>query len=192
MSTSYDAGRRQAIEVAAEPVDGIDLGTRFLKADHASEHRAVNIYAGQIFMAPFTARAKLDELVQFRRHEERHRAIFWAELQRRDRAHCGSYRLCGFGGFVLGILTGLCGAEAIAATGAAVESVVLRHLERQVATLTGKDPAAVAAIRSIVREKRLHHDLSASQVPADGFWARVLLPTVSMSTELVMWLGMRL
>lgn len=180
------------METIAPPANALDLGGRILKVNHAGEHGAINIYSGQIMMARLTARGMVEELVEFRLHEQRHRAIFGAELQRRGRRRCRSYWLCGVGGFVLGIVTGLCGRHAIAATTVAVERVVLRHLEHQVAVLGSRDPAAVAAIESIIQDEKLHHDQSASHVHADGLWYKVLSPIVAASTEAVIWLGMRL
>jgi 3-demethoxyubiquinol 3-hydroxylase len=168
-----------------------DLGDRIIKVNHAGEHGAICIYTGQILMARLTARSMVAELTEFRSHEQRHRDIFCAELQRRGQRRCRSYWLCGIGGFVLGTVTGLLGANAIAATTAAVESVVLRHLEQQLAVLRGSDPAAVSAISAIVAEEQQHHDHSASQVQAGKFWPKVLTPIVSASTEAVIWLGMR-
>ena len=172
--------------------ESFDLGDRIIKVNHAGEHGAIGIYTGQILLARLTAPHLVDELVEFRSHEQRHRAIFGAELLRRGRPRCRSYWLCGIGGFVLGTITGLLGANAIAATTVAVESVVLRHLEHQILTLGGHDDAAVAAIASIVAEERQHHDESSNHVQAGKFWPRILTPIVSASTETVIWLGMRL
>jgi 3-demethoxyubiquinol 3-hydroxylase len=177
--------------VVGQPVAS-DLGDRIVKVNHAGEHGAISIYTGQIFMARLTARRIVPELIEFRSHEQRHRAIFGAELTRRNRPRCRSYWLCGLGGFVLGMVTGLLGTGAIAATTAAVESVVLRHLEHQLSMLQDQDPAAVSAISSIVAEERQHHDQSLGHVTAGTFWPRVLTPIVSASTEAVIWLGMRL
>ena len=93
---------------------------------------------------------------------------------------------------MLGILTGLCGPHAIAATTVAVERVVLRHLEEQIAVLGHSDPTAVAAIEAIIQDEKHHHDQSASHVHADGLWYKILSPIVAASTEAVIWLGMRL
>ncbi len=168
------------------------LGDRIIKVNHAGEHGAVNIYTGQIFMARLTARDMVDELTEFRAHEQRHRSIFNDELQRRGRRRCRSYWMCGLGGRVLGLITGLLGRNAIAATTAAVEHVVLRHLEHQLATLRGHDAAAVNAISAIVAEEKQHHDRSAAHVVSGTFWPRLLTPFVSTSTEMVIWMGMRL
>jgi ubiquinone biosynthesis monooxygenase Coq7 len=171
--------------------DASEFASRVLKVNHAGENGAVNIYAGQIFFARITAPGMVAELAEFKSHEERHRAIFWAELQLRNRARCRSYWLCGLGGLTLGLITGLFGRRAIAATTVAVERVVLRHLEHQLEQLQGKDEAAVKAITSIAAEERQHHDQSASHIAVGQFWPRVLLPIVSASTEAVIWVGMR-
>ena len=171
---------------------GTDLGNRIIKVNHAGEHGAICIYTGQILLAKFTARHLIGDLTEFRSHERKHRALFADELQRRGRPRCRSYWRCGIGGFVLGAITGLLGANAIAATTVAVERVVLRHLEHQLICLQGNDAAAVAAISQIVAEEREHHDHSAGRVATGGFWPRVLKPIVSASTESVIWLGMRL
>ncbi|MET3475145.1 demethoxyubiquinone hydroxylase family protein [Variovorax atrisoli] len=168
------------------------LGGRILKVDHAGEQGAVNIYRAQIFVAQWTAPSLVPELREFKSHEERHRALFWAELQRRGVRRCRSYWLCGIGGWVLGLLTGLLGRHAIAATTVAVERVVLVHLKTQLRELTGKDETAVHVISQIVEEEQLHHDQSASHVRAGHVWTKLLSPVVAASTETVIWLGMRL
>jgi ubiquinone biosynthesis monooxygenase Coq7 len=169
-----------------------ELGDRIIKVDHAGEQGAICIYTGQILMARITARHMRAELVEFRSHETRHRAIFAAELQRRNRPRCRSYWFCAIGGYVLGVVTGLMGASAIAATTVAVESVVLRHLEQQLHQLQDADPAALAAISAIIADEKEHHARSASHVASHPFWSRVITPIVSASTEAVIWLGMRL
>jgi 3-demethoxyubiquinol 3-hydroxylase len=169
-----------------------ELGGRVLKVNHAGEHGAISIYVGQMLLARLTARSMLVELAEFKSHEQRHRAIFQAELQRRGLSRCRSYVLCGVGGFTLGILTGMLGRRAIAATTVAVERVVLSHLNQQIEVLRAKDEAAVAAIGSIVSEEQEHHDRSAAHAQASPFWIKVLSPVVALSTQAVIWLGMHL
>jgi ubiquinone biosynthesis monooxygenase Coq7 len=168
------------------------LAERVLKVNHAGEHGAVNIYAGQQLVARLTARSMLHELGEFQSHERRHRSIFQAELQRRGVRRCRSYYLCGVGGFVLGVLTAFFGRSAIAATTVAVERVVLRHLQDQMRELQDVDERAIVAISSIVQEEQQHHDSSAAHIQASRHWVRFLTPVVAASTEAVIWLGMRL
>lgn len=170
----------------------VDLGSRYIKVDHAGEHGAACIYAGQIFMARLTAPGLVAELTEFRTHELRHREIFRLELARRERPRCRSYWLCGFGGLTLGLITGLFGSGAIAATTVAVERVVLRHLEHQLSVLQTTDPSAVAAISAIVADERAHHDRSLVHARASKVWSAVLMPVVSAATEAVIWTGMRI
>ncbi|HEY6125400.1 MAG TPA: demethoxyubiquinone hydroxylase family protein [Steroidobacteraceae bacterium] len=165
---------------------------RILKVNHAGEHGAVNIYRGQRLVCFWRDDALKRELEEFRAHEEKHRAIFAAELARRGVRRCRSYWACGLGGFLLGVSTGLCGRASIAAVTVAVERVVLRHLEVQLRELDGVDAAAHAAVASILEDERAHHD-RAAQEPRQGiFWPRVLKPTVSAMTEFVIWTGMKL
>ncbi|PTT93128.1 demethoxyubiquinone hydroxylase family protein [Pelomonas sp. HMWF004] len=172
------------------PVDTA-LGARILRVNHAGEHGAVHIYAGQILMARLTAPSLVAELRAFKAHEEGHRAIFAAELRRRGRPRCRSYALCALGGYALGLVTGLFGRSAIAATTVAVERVVLGHLHGQVAQLKTLDPAAVQAIEAIMADEQRHHDEWAAHV-SGGFWMRLLFPVVGGCTEAVIWLGMKL
>lgn len=167
-----------------------DLGARILKVNHAGENGAVHIYEAQVFVARLTAPELVQELREFKSHEERHRAIFQAELLRRGRRRCRSYVLCGLGGSVLGFVTALFGRRAIAATTVAVERVVLRHLQHQITQLRATDPAAVQAIGAIVADEQQHHDELAAQ--NRGRWVRCLEPVVAASTEAVIWLGMKL
>ncbi|WP_440223242.1 demethoxyubiquinone hydroxylase family protein [Dokdonella sp. MW10] len=168
------------------------LGDRILKVNHAGEHGAICIYSGQIAMARWTAPDVVGQLREFREHEQRHHAIFAAELERRGCRRCRSYMLCGFGGWFLGLATGMLGRKAIAATTAAVEEVVLRHLEQQIRDLGTSDPPAVEAIESIIDEEQAHHDHGAAQLNHGDAWQKILKPIVSSATETVIWLGMRL
>ena len=168
------------------------LGDRIIKVNHAGENGAVNIYRAQLFLCRWRAPRLLNELSEFKSHEERHRSIFAAELSRRRAPRCRSYHLCAIGGYALGLVTGLCGAAAVAATTVAVETVVLGHLRAQLDALESTDPAAVAAIASIVSDEQTHHDRAAVVARAGRTWTRILTPVVSAATEGVIWLGMHL
>jgi 3-demethoxyubiquinol 3-hydroxylase len=169
-----------------------EFGGRILKVNHAGEHGAVNIYRGQILATRFFSPNLSAQLCDFRAHEEKHRSIFWSELQRRGKARCRSYHLCGVGGLALGLITGLLGRHAIAATTVAVENVVLVHLERQLVELRSNDEGAVAAICSIIDDEREHRDAFAARLDTGKFWPKALTPLVAVSTETVIWLVMYL
>ena len=161
-----------------------------LKVDHAGEHGAVFIYRAQRWVARWRAPSLVSEIDDFIAHEQRHRALFAAELDRRGVRRCRSFHLCGLGGLMMGIVTGLLGARAISLTTEAVESVVLRHLQHQLTALTIADPAAASVINQIVSDEREHHDRSAAKLSQPQQLDRLLAPAVRAATETVIWLGM--
>jgi ubiquinone biosynthesis monooxygenase Coq7 len=171
---------------------GETLGDRVIKVDHAGEHGAVCIYLAQRWFARWRAPDMLPELDRFLAHERGHRARFGAELARRRQRRCRSYFWCGFGGLVLGAVSGIAGRQAIAATTVAIERVVLRHMHEQVKELTGVDSEAVLALRQIIEEEQEHHDLSVARISPRGVWPAIIDPVVSALTNVVIWLGMRL
>ncbi|MET0309133.1 MAG: demethoxyubiquinone hydroxylase family protein [Sphingomonas sp.] len=170
---------------------GETLGDRVMKVDHAGEHGAICIYTAQRWFARWRAPDMIDELDAFLAHERGHRALFEVELQRRNRRRCRSYALCGIGGLILGGVTGLAGRQAIAATTVAVEHVVLRHMREQLRMLASLDEQAAEILRAVISEEQEHHDISAARLTS-GFWPKLITPIVSVSTEAVIWLGMRL
>ena len=171
---------------------GETLGDRIMKVDHAGEHGAVCIYRAQRWCARWRAPEMVPELDEFLEHERSHRAQFKAELQRRNKPRCRSYALCATGGFFLGILTGLAGRQAIAATTVAIERVVLRHMHEQVQALDTIDQRAADTLRRIIVEEQKHHDHSAARIGQRAPWSKLLDPLVTWSTEAVIWLGLRL
>lgn len=168
------------------------IGDRVMKVDHAGEHGAVCIYTAQRWLARWRAPDMVQELGSFLAHERGHRARFEAELQARGLRRCRSFNLCALGGLTLGTVTGLLGRKAIAVTTVAIERVVLRHMQEQLAVLRHVDPEAAAAVQQIILEEQEHHDISAARLPADSRWTRIIDSMVSGSTEAVIWLGMRL
>lgn len=180
------------MHISATLQRGESLGDRILKVNHAGEHGAVNIYRGQIFISRLLWPRLVPDLVEFKSHEEGHRKRFWLELQRRGRSRCRSYHLCGLGGLALGLLTGLLGPSAIAATTVAVERVVLTHLEAQCANLVHVDHSAHEAVSAIMAEEKSHHDRAQVQGSENSVWRILIAPVVAVSTESVIWLGMHL
>lgn len=116
-------------------------------------------------------------------------ALFGAEIARRGQRRCWSYRLCGALGAVLGLTTGLLGPRAIAAATVAIERVVLRHMDGQIACLEITDPDAVALLGNIICDEREHHDESLARLQGGPLEALILW-CVSFATEAVIWLGM--
>lgn len=168
------------------------LGNRMLKVDHAGEQGAICIYQAQIWMARWRAPDLVEELEHFLTHERRHRELFWGVMRTRGVRRCRSFQLCALGGGALGTITGLLGREAISATTVAVERVVLRHLELQVAQLRYADAEAATVIEQIIHEEQEHHNRSAARLPDRSIIAWVIDRVVTAATETVIWIGLRL
>lgn len=168
------------------------LGNRILKVNHAGEHGAVHIYAGQIWAAKWLHPSLIEQLQEFKAHEEHHRWIFHEVLQQRNVSRCASYHLCGIGGYFLGVVSAVLGQSAVFATTVAVEHVVLTHLKEQIHQLDDCD--AVTAIEHIIADEQHHHDQSLFQLTAipPGWMIAPLMLVVRWSTESVIWLGMKL
>jgi ubiquinone biosynthesis monooxygenase Coq7 len=180
------------MELAARLKSGETLGDRIIKVDHAGEHGAICIYQAQRWVSLWRTPSIVAEIEGFLAHEKRHRTLFEAELERRGRKRCRSYHFCAVGGLALGLLTGLAGRQAIAATTVAVEKVVLRHLAEQESALAGIDPAAAEVVRQIIADERNHHDTAEDQLDRNSVWVRIIEPVVAAATEAVIWLGMKL
>jgi 3-demethoxyubiquinol 3-hydroxylase len=180
------------MQITSRLREGESIGDRIMKVNHAGEHGAVNIYRGQLLVCRVLWPHMVEELAEFKEHEERHRALFAAELNRRGKRRCRSYLLCGVGGFVLGVVSGLFGPSSVAATTVAVEQVVLEHLEAQLRELAGRDRAGHDAVAAIVAEEKSHRDRASLLERQGSVWPVVFRPVVASSTEAVIWLGMRL
>ena len=176
--------------IAARLAPGETLGDRVLRVDHAGEHGAVCVYRAQRRLARWTAPDLLPEIDDFIAHEMRHRALFTAELAARGQPRCLSYPACAALGTLLGLITGLLGRGAIAATTVAIERVVLRHMAEQIAALSASDPSAVRILEDIAIDEREHHDRSADRL-SGGALQRLIALAVSLATEAVIWIGMR-
>lgn len=164
---------------------------KMIKVDHAGENGAVNIYRAQHLVANLRCPGLKSQLKEFQNHEEEHRAIFAAHLNKIGVRRCASYHLNGVGGFTLGFFTGLIGPSAIAATTYAVENVVLSHLEHQMEYLKEGEADALAAVSAIYEDEKAHHDAAESQMQNNKIMSRVLVKIVRVSTEAVIWFGMR-
>ncbi|MGI9272391.1 MAG: demethoxyubiquinone hydroxylase family protein [Woeseiaceae bacterium] len=169
----------------------LDTPKKILKVNHAGEFGAINIYKAQIFISKLFRRDYVELLESFQADEERHLAVFWEEIQRRDGIKCKSYWLCGLGGYVMGFVSALFGKRGIMACTWAVESVVVGHLHNQLAYLEQKnDREATAAVQSILQDEENHRDIGLQEGGKNLLFGpfRFLISTF---TEGVVRFGMR-
>jgi len=164
---------------------------RMIKVDHAGENGAVAIYRAQSWMVRWRDPKLLSGILENLAHEKQHRDIFKVYLAKRNIRRCICYHICGIGGTVLGLITGLIGGKAVAATTYAVESVVLQHLETQLAYLQIHDQEAYDAVCLIITDEQAHHDQALLALKGTNFWTNGIIKIVRLSTELVIRFGMR-
>ena len=162
-----------------------------IKVDHAGENGAVNIYRAQRVGSQIRTRKLIPKLTEFQRHEEEHRRLFNRYLATNDIRRCVSYHICGVGGYTLGLVTGLIGPSAVAATTFAVEKVVLEHLEEQIAYLAETDRLAFECVLGIFEDEMAHHDEARNQLNHDALITVALVFIVGACTEMVIRFGMR-
>lgn len=169
-----------------------EIPGRILKVNHAGEFGAVNIYRAQIFVGSLFGAKHIAVLNEFLAHEENHLAIFGAELERRGIRRCRSFWLCGIGGFSLGLISSMLGRKSVMACTAAVETVVLSHLEHQLQILQEiGDTDAYKAVERIIDDERAHQEHGISERTNCIFY-RPFYGIIRWCTEAVIWLGMRL
>ena len=167
------------------------IAEKMIKVDHTGENGAVNIYRAQRLISHIRARHLIPQLTEFQSHEEEHRDIFKTRLNEMGIRQCVSYHLSGIGGFVLGLITGLIGPSAIAATTYAVEDVVLSHLEHQMPILQETDPESYKAVRRIYDDEMEHHQTAEVQMQQNKVLTKLLVWVVKLCTEGVILFGMR-
>ena len=164
---------------------------KMIKVDHTGENGAVNIYRAQYVAATLRCPGLKPQLKDFQHHEEEHREIFRLYLNKVGIRRCVSYHFAGIGGFALGLVTGLIGPTAIAATTYAVENVVLKHLEEQLPFLETDSHDAFLAVKAIYDDEKEHHDHAKSQLGKNSILTKAIIGIVRLSTELVIRFGMR-
>jgi ubiquinone biosynthesis monooxygenase Coq7 len=170
----------------------LDTPKKILKVNHAGEFGAINIYKAQLFMCNIFMKQHVSMLKNFLNDETRHLNLFWAEIQSRNGVKCKSFYLCGFGGFIMGLISSLLGTKGIMACTWAVESVVINHLRNQLEYLSSKnDTAAFNVVKSILDDEVNHRDTGFNQGGTANFLYAPFRFMVSTFTECIIRFGMR-
>jgi len=164
---------------------------RILRVNHGGEHAAIRIYRGQIALAGLTCPDLLPFLRETVAHEERHLRIFRDLMPPRSARPCRLMWLWAIGGGALGLGTALMGREAVLACTESVERTVHSHLQDQLRWLDGRDDELAAAIRDIQVEELEHLAFAERERRANGPLHRLLDRTISVLTDLLIWLTTR-
>jgi len=169
-----------------------EQANRFIKLNHMGELIAIQIYSAQLRVCRSRRLALAATLEDFLVHERRHYEIFGSLLARRGVNPAFASRILGWAGFALGFATALLGKTAIMACTAAVEMVVLEHLDLQLRRLRALgDVEAIAAIEAILSEETEHRDLGVTE-GGNSLTYRIVYALVAPVTNAVIHLGLHL
>jgi 3-demethoxyubiquinol 3-hydroxylase len=162
---------------------------RILKVNHAGEHGAIRIYRSQIAIARWRYPEIVPALEDMLAHEISHRARFAEMMPSRRAKPCRMMFLWAIGGRVLGAGTALLGRNGIWACTAAVEEAVHRHMNDQLAFLSGRDQALYALINSIKSEELSHLGHAESSLTSHGPIVQMLRRSIDAITEMLIFLS---
>lgn len=130
---------------------------RMLRVDHAGEHGAVQIYAGQLAVLGHTATG--ETIRRMKDQEQEHLDTFDRLIAENGVRPTAFSPLWSVAGYALGAATALMGEKAAMACTAAVEEVIDEHYAKQAAALE-KDGAPSAPLKETIEKFRadeIHH-----------------------------------
>jgi 3-demethoxyubiquinol 3-hydroxylase len=184
-------GAVQPMQPATVSLNARDALTvaRIVRVNHAGEYGAIRIYRAQIWIARRLFPDAVPALNDMLQHELRHCVVFSAAMQSRKSRPCRLIRLWSTGGAALGLITALMGRQGIWTCTAAVEAAVHRHLEDQLAFLSGRDRVLHDAIRDIREEELSHLHHAEMQLDSPNPFRRFLRGLISFLTDLMIWLS---
>jgi ubiquinone biosynthesis monooxygenase Coq7 len=166
-----------------------EMLARILRVDHAGEHGAVRIYAGQLAVLGHTPAG--DVIRRMAKEEQRHLETFNRLLPERRVRPTALSPLWHAAGYALGAATALLGERAAMACTVAVEEVIDEHYAAQAAQLGAEEPALKAVIEEFRQDEIVHRDegLAHGAEQAPGY--ELLRTAIKAGSRLAIWLSTR-
>jgi 3-demethoxyubiquinol 3-hydroxylase len=165
---------------------------RMIRVDHAGEHGAVQIYAGQLAVLGHTATG--DTIRHMAAQEKEHLDTFDRLIAEKGVRPTALSPLWSVAGYALGAATALMGAKAAMACTAAVEEVIDEHYARQAAALE-KDGDEHAAFKATIEKFRAdeiqHRDTALEHGAEDAPGYRALSEAIKAGCRLAIRLSER-
>lgn len=159
-----------------------------VKVNHAGEYGAIRIYKAQIVIARIFCADLVPFLSNTLAHEIEHCRKFREAMPARQTRPCYTMWLWGWGGAVLGFVTGLCGRNGIMVCTEAVEEAVHHHMNDQLVYLSGRDEALRILIDDIKTEELEHLHFAQSRVRHNAF-TRMAYRGIYAVTDVLIWLS---
>lgn len=164
---------------------------RIIRVDHAGELGAINIYRAQLSIAKLFYKDIVPELSDMLTHEKEHFSTFNNLLLRRSIRSCYALWFWAIGGYILGLITGLLGRNAIWVCTNAIETTVLHHLDWQLNFLHKHDLEAHNAVHSIKSDEEAHQKLGENKGTSSVLYSPIFF-LVKGSTKYAIWLSTKL
>lgn len=161
-----------------------------IRVDHAGEHGAVRIYAGQLaVLAGTEAEAPIREMAeQEQRHLNRFDSIV-ADRQVRPTALAPVWHVAGF---ALGAGTALLGPKAAMACTQAVEEVIDEHYAAQAEQLGDDERELRDTIKEFREDEQDHRDKAVEEGAEQAPGYEILTSAVKAGSKLAIWLSSRI
>jgi 3-demethoxyubiquinol 3-hydroxylase len=165
---------------------------RMIRVDHAGEHGAVQIYAGQLAVLGHTAAGETIRHMQ--RQEQDHLDTFDRLVAENEVRPTALSPLWGVAGYALGAVTALMGEKAAMACTAAVEEVIDEHYAAQAAALESDGEANTqfkGTIEKFRADEIAHRDTAIAHGAEEAPGYRVLSETIKAGCRLAIRLSER-
>jgi ubiquinone biosynthesis monooxygenase Coq7 len=166
-----------------------EMIARILRVDHAGEHGAVRIYAGQLaVLGDKPAGAVIRRMAE---QEQKHLQTFDRMLPEHRVRPTALSPLWHVAGFALGAATAMMGEKAAMACTVAVEEVIDEHYAAQSAQLGAEEPALKAVIDEFRQDEIAHRDEGIAHGAEDAPGYEVLRAAIKTGSRLAIWLSTR-
>jgi 3-demethoxyubiquinol 3-hydroxylase len=161
-----------------------------IRVDHAGEHGAVRIYAGQLAVLAGTDAE--DTIYEMAEQEQKHLLTFDSMIADRQVRPTALAPIWHVAGFALGAGTALLGPKAAMACTQAVEEVIDEHYAAQADQLGDDEKDLRDTVEEFRADERAHRDKAIEEGAEQAPGYEILTGAVKAGSKLAIWLSSRI
>lgn len=161
-----------------------------IRVDHAGEHGAVRIYAGQL--AVLAGTDVEDTIREMAEQEQKHLLTFDSMIADRQVRPTALTPIWHVAGFALGAGTALLGPKAAMACTQAVEEVIDEHYAAQAEQLGDDEKDLRDTVEEFRADERAHRDKAIEEGAEQAPGYEILTGAVKAGSKLAIWLSSRI
>ena len=161
-----------------------------IRVDHAGEHGAVRIYAGQLAVLAGTDAE--DTIREMAEQEQKHLLTFDSMIADRQVRPTALTPIWHVAGFALGAGTALLGPKAAMACTQAVEEVIDEHYAAQADQLGDDEKDLRDTVEEFRADERAHRDKAIEEGAEQAPGYEILTGAVKAGSKLAIWLSSRI